>query len=177
LIVAVGKVLERDPAWETEAEAVRTREMYNFRRGQIVERTPDTAADLANKGAPALGKAPWWGWAKNDKDAYVMERGTITSILPFKHFILVEPAQEEDKEAMLLADLADIRDMHLEDDKRRALGNALVAAPRVNQRMLGFYIPRDAVSLEQPLMICEGLVVDIKQDYQFCFVEPVAGTA
>jgi hypothetical protein len=106
-----------------------------------------------------------------------MERGTITGILPFKHFILVEPAQEEDKEAMLVADLADIRDMHLEDDKRRALGNALVAVPRVNQRMLGFYIPRDDVCLERPLMICEGLVVDIKQDYQFCFVEPVAGTA
>jgi hypothetical protein len=119
-----------------------------------------------------MGKAPWWGWAKTDGGAYIMERGTITGMLSFKHFILVEPITAEDKEAMLVADLADIQDMHREDEKRQALCNALVAVPRVNERMLGFYIPRDNVSVDSPLVICEGLVVDVEQDYQFCFVEP-----
>ncbi|KAL2796239.1 hypothetical protein BJX66DRAFT_336253 [Aspergillus keveii] len=119
-----------------------------------------------------MGKALWWGWAKTDEGAYIMERGTITGMLAFKHFILVEPITAEDREAMLVADLADIQDMHREDEKRQALGNALVAVPRVNQRMLGLHIPRDDENVEGPLVICEGLVVDVKQDYQFCFVEP-----
>jgi hypothetical protein len=38
--------------------------------------------------------------------------------------------------------------------------------------MLGLHIPRDDENVEGPLVICEGLVVDVKQDYQFCFVEP-----
>jgi hypothetical protein len=170
LIVAVGRAFERDQAREAEAQAA-TRDTYSFRRGQVVERTLDTS-DVANKGTPTIGKAPWWGWAKTDDGSYVIERGMITGMFAFKHFILVEPVTAEDKEAMLVADLADIQDMHREDEKRQALGNALVAVPRVNQRMLGFYIPCDEGNADRPLVICEGKVVDAKQDYQFCFVEP-----
>ncbi|KAL3491043.1 hypothetical protein BJX62DRAFT_237463 [Aspergillus germanicus] len=161
LIVAVGRAFEGDQPREAAAEAA-TRDTSSSARWIL---------PTSLKGAPTIGKAPWWGWSKTDEGAHVMERGTITGMLAFNHFVLVESVTAEDREATLVADLADIQDMHREDGKRQALGNALAAVPRVNQRMLGFYITRDDGNVERPLVICEGLVVDVKQDYQFCFVE------